>query len=423
MSRAPLTPLTHAQVRLAEPNNNNQQVASEQDVELGGMGGGIGSGRAQAPTEKGQVGGCGQGLSWQTQMRAAAPYLPPQPQPAPAHCPRLTAWQWQGACQGQAPIAPIHPRAHAERGHACAMDAPASRNARMYARTPTQHTQAMRGFFANVEAIKADMAEIRSLQREVLEMHERGKTIVKSKDMERHREAMQVRVTCFARMEGAVAAAAKGAGVFQGRRAAAAAKVASSATEVSERLCRPPRPGGTVCVPVVRVDGGFECHRGAEGNGRHTAFTPLHFPSARQTHVLGTWTCAGRHQRDQHNRQEDQGQDGDAGQGQRARQAAQGPGAGLRMACAWSRGGLGGVAQARRGVVRCWAWLGMYPPGGAHEGRKGVLLPVGVSAPRARCSRVAFLDTHDEHGVAGVCACVQLPRPFSLCSCCSHPEA
>jgi hypothetical protein len=38
------------------------------------------------------------------------------------------------------------------------------------------------------------MAEIRTLQREVISMHEKSKTIVKSKDMEMHREDMQVRV-------------------------------------------------------------------------------------------------------------------------------------------------------------------------------------------------------------------------------------
>ncbi len=58
---------------------------------------------------------------------------------------------------------------------------------------PTEKGQAMRAFFSNVESIKSDMAEIRSLQREVLAMHEKSKTIVKSKDMERHREEMQVR--------------------------------------------------------------------------------------------------------------------------------------------------------------------------------------------------------------------------------------
>jgi len=55
----------------------------------------------------------------------------------------------------------------------------------------TERGQAMRAFFSNVESIKNDMAEIRALQREVLAMHEKSKTIVKSKDMERHREDMQ----------------------------------------------------------------------------------------------------------------------------------------------------------------------------------------------------------------------------------------
>jgi len=65
-----------------------------------------------------------------------------------------------------------------------------------YNRKPqaTDKGQAMRAFFSNVESIKTDMAEIRTLQREVISMHEKSKTIVKSKDMEMHREDMQVRV-------------------------------------------------------------------------------------------------------------------------------------------------------------------------------------------------------------------------------------
>lgn len=50
----------------------------------------------------------------------------------------------------------------------------------------------MQAFFKSVEEIKKDMADIRELQRDVNQMHEKGKTIVKSKEMQRHREDMQV---------------------------------------------------------------------------------------------------------------------------------------------------------------------------------------------------------------------------------------
>lgn len=48
-------------------------------------------------------------------------------------------------------------------------------------------------FFAKVEDVKADMAEIKTRQREIQQMHERSKTIVRQKEMQRHREDMQVR--------------------------------------------------------------------------------------------------------------------------------------------------------------------------------------------------------------------------------------
>jgi syntaxin 1B/2/3 len=50
----------------------------------------------------------------------------------------------------------------------------------------------MQRFFKTVEELKSDMAKIRGLQREVTEMNERGKTIVKTKEVQRHQEAMQV---------------------------------------------------------------------------------------------------------------------------------------------------------------------------------------------------------------------------------------
>lgn len=59
---------------------------------------------------------------------------------------------------------------------------------------PTEQELVMRQFFTSVEDIKGDMAEIRALQRDVMAMHERSKTIVKSKEMEKHRKDMQVSI-------------------------------------------------------------------------------------------------------------------------------------------------------------------------------------------------------------------------------------
>lgn len=59
---------------------------------------------------------------------------------------------------------------------------------------PTEEETSMKDFFKAVEAIKADMNEIRGHQRNAAELHERGKTIVKTKEVQKHQEAMQVRV-------------------------------------------------------------------------------------------------------------------------------------------------------------------------------------------------------------------------------------
>ena len=59
---------------------------------------------------------------------------------------------------------------------------------------PTEAEREMQQFFRAVEAIKTDMAETRSLQKDILSMHEKSKTIVKSKEMQKHRELMQVRM-------------------------------------------------------------------------------------------------------------------------------------------------------------------------------------------------------------------------------------
>ena len=57
---------------------------------------------------------------------------------------------------------------------------------------PTDEEQSMKLFFKSVEALKTDMAEIRGLQREVTDLNEKGKTIVKTKEVQKHQEEMQV---------------------------------------------------------------------------------------------------------------------------------------------------------------------------------------------------------------------------------------
>lgn len=52
----------------------------------------------------------------------------------------------------------------------------------------------MQSFFQQVEGVKGDMADIRKLQQDINQMHERGKTIVKSKEMQRHREELQNKI-------------------------------------------------------------------------------------------------------------------------------------------------------------------------------------------------------------------------------------
>lgn len=57
---------------------------------------------------------------------------------------------------------------------------------------PTDAEREMQEFFRKVEQIKIDLAAIKELQKDVLSMHEKGKTIVKSKEMQKHRDLMQV---------------------------------------------------------------------------------------------------------------------------------------------------------------------------------------------------------------------------------------
>ncbi len=56
----------------------------------------------------------------------------------------------------------------------------------------SQKGKEMDGFFARVEEIKVDLAEIKAKQREIQQQHERSKTIVRKQEMQRHREEMQV---------------------------------------------------------------------------------------------------------------------------------------------------------------------------------------------------------------------------------------
>jgi syntaxin 1B/2/3 len=59
----------------------------------------------------------------------------------------------------------------------------------------SEQNKEMEQFFAKVEEIKADLADIKTRQREVQQMHERSKTIVRQKEMQKHREDMQVSLT------------------------------------------------------------------------------------------------------------------------------------------------------------------------------------------------------------------------------------
>ncbi|PNW74183.1 hypothetical protein CHLRE_13g588550v5 [Chlamydomonas reinhardtii] len=59
---------------------------------------------------------------------------------------------------------------------------------------PTDAEREMQEFFKKVELVKTDLAEVKELQKEILSMHEKGKTIVKSKEMQKHRELMQEKI-------------------------------------------------------------------------------------------------------------------------------------------------------------------------------------------------------------------------------------
>jgi syntaxin 1B/2/3 len=61
------------------------------------------------------------------------------------------------------------------------------------AATTTTATE-LEGFFAAVEEVKTDLADIRQRQRGIASLHERGKTIVRQKEMRRHQEEMQAAI-------------------------------------------------------------------------------------------------------------------------------------------------------------------------------------------------------------------------------------
>ena len=56
----------------------------------------------------------------------------------------------------------------------------------------TDDELSMKEFFRSVEDVKKDMNGIRALQREVTELHDAGKTMVKTKEVQKHQETMQV---------------------------------------------------------------------------------------------------------------------------------------------------------------------------------------------------------------------------------------
>jgi hypothetical protein len=53
-------------------------------------------------------------------------------------------------------------------------------------------TADMDAFFKQVDDIKKDLTEIKALERQVIQMHDQSKTIVRQKDVQQHRADMQV---------------------------------------------------------------------------------------------------------------------------------------------------------------------------------------------------------------------------------------
>jgi hypothetical protein len=63
-----------------------------------------------------------------------------------------------------------------------------------YTTAQSEKSKEMEQFFGKVEELKQDMSEIRAKQREIQHMHERSRTIVRQKEMQQHRDEMQVRL-------------------------------------------------------------------------------------------------------------------------------------------------------------------------------------------------------------------------------------
>jgi syntaxin 1B/2/3 len=101
-------------------------------------------------------------------VKGAGAGAPPPPPPPPPRRPAT------GAAGG-------NPADDLEQGGgATSLDAP-----------PADRAGELEGFFAAAEAVKADLADIRQRQRGIAALHERGKTIVRQKEMRRHQEEMQ----------------------------------------------------------------------------------------------------------------------------------------------------------------------------------------------------------------------------------------
>jgi hypothetical protein len=66
-----------------------------------------------------------------------------------------------------------------------------------YTANQEEKSKDMDQFFAKVDELKQDMVEIKAKQRELLQMHERSKSIVRPKEMQQHQCDMQVRPTAM----------------------------------------------------------------------------------------------------------------------------------------------------------------------------------------------------------------------------------
>jgi hypothetical protein len=58
----------------------------------------------------------------------------------------------------------------------------------------SEKSKDMDDFFQEVDGIKRDMTEIKQRQREIAQMHDHSKTIVRQREVQQHRDQMQVRL-------------------------------------------------------------------------------------------------------------------------------------------------------------------------------------------------------------------------------------